>query len=215
MCPMTYAARAMDAHRFALWSGIIQAFGNCGMLLSRQPARAAGGMARAGGPGSGPRARWRCSPSSRSPRRCGSRRPMRQGHRSLWQDTREILAIAASPRLRALMVIAFASFAVVLGVRGLWGGPWLMEAKGLPACRPATCCCWWPWRWSPARRWPGVVQRWVGRPVALLAGSHLVVAGLVFLLVAGGPGGWLSAALRPGGAAGGLRRRGHGRLRAA
>jgi len=30
--------------------------------------------------------------------------------------------------------------------------------------------------------------------VALLVGSHLVVAGLVFLLPMGGPGGWLSAA---------------------
>src|SRR3954451_18911337 len=37
MCPMTYAARAMDGHRFALWSGIIQAFGNSGMLLSASP----------------------------------------------------------------------------------------------------------------------------------------------------------------------------------
>ena len=37
MCPMTYAARAMDAHRFALWSGIIQAVGNSGMLLSASP----------------------------------------------------------------------------------------------------------------------------------------------------------------------------------
>jgi hypothetical protein len=41
----------------------------------------------------------------------------------------------------------------------------------------------------------GLVQRLIGRPVALLAGSHLAVGGLVLLLPAGGPGGWLSAAL--------------------
>jgi predicted MFS family arabinose efflux permease len=121
--------------------------------------------------------------------------PVRQGHRSLWQDTREILAIAASPRLRALMVIAFASFAVVLGVRGLWGGPWLMEAKGLSRVQAGNVLLLVAMALVAGPALAGVVQRWVGRPVALLAGSHLGVAGLVFLLVAGGPGGWLSSAL--------------------
>ena len=194
MCPMTYAARAMDGHRFALWSGIIQAFGNCGMLLSASPLAllveaqgwragfwASGGLALL--------AFVAVAATVRQPP------PARQGHRSLWQDTREILAIAASPRLRALMVIAFASFAVVLGVRGLWGGPWLMEAKGLTRVQAGNVLLLVAMALVAGPALAGVVQRWVGRPVALLAGSHLLVAGLVFLLVGGGPGGWLSAAL--------------------
>jgi predicted MFS family arabinose efflux permease len=194
MCPMTYAARAMDGHRFALWSGIIQAFGNCGMLLSASPLAllveaqgwragfwASGGLALL--------AFVAVAATVRQPP------PVRQGHRSLWQDTREILAIAASPRLRALMVIAFASFAVVLGVRGLWGGPWLMEAKGLSRVQAGNVLLLVAMALVAGPALAGVVQRWVGRPVALLAGSHLGVAGLVFLMVGGGPGGWLSAAL--------------------
>lgn len=193
MCPMTYAARAMDSHRFALWSGIIQAFGNCGMLLSASPLALLVDWQgwRAGFWASGALAVIAFVAVAVTVRQPP---PMRQGHRSLWQDTREILAIAASPRLRALMVIAFASFAVVLGVRGLWGGPWLMEAKGLTRVQAGNVLLLVAMALVAGPALAGVVQRWVGRPVALLAGSHLVVAGLVFLLLAGGPGGWLSAA---------------------
>lgn len=194
MCPMTYAARAMDGHRFALWSGIIQAFGNCGMLLSASPlallVEAAGW--RAGFWASGGLAALAFVAVAATVRQPP---PTRQGQRSLWQDTREILAIAASPRLRALMVIAFASFAVVLGVRGLWGGPWLMEAKGLSRVQAGNVLLLVAMALVAGPALAGVVQRWVGRPVALLVGSHLGVAGLVFLLVGGGPGGWLSTAL--------------------
>lgn len=194
MCPMTYAARAMDGHRFALWSGIIQAFGNCGMLLSASPLAllvewqgwragfwASGGLAAL--------AFAAVAATVRQPP------PVRAGHRSLWQDTREILAIAGSPRLRAMMVFALASFAVVLGVRGLWGGPWLMEAKGLTRVEAGNVLLLVAVALVAGPAIAGVVQRLVGRPVLLLVGSHLVVAGLVFLLPLGGPGGWLSAAL--------------------
>ncbi|MCB4821408.1 MFS transporter [Roseicella aerolata] len=192
MCPMTYAARAMDAHRFALWSGIIQAVGNSGMLLSASPLAllvewqgwragfwASGGLAAL--------AFLAVAATVRQPP------PARQGHRSLWQDTREILAIAASPRLRALMVFAFASFGVVLGVRGLWGGPWLMEVKGLTRVEAGHVMLLVAMALVAGPAIAGIVQRWVGRPILLMAGSHLAVAGLVLLLVAGGPGGWLSA----------------------
>ena len=37
MAPMTFAARTMDAPRFALWSGLVQAIGNSGMLLTASP----------------------------------------------------------------------------------------------------------------------------------------------------------------------------------
>lgn len=193
MCPMTYAARAMDGHRFALWSGIIQAVGNSGMLLSASPLALLVEWQgwRAGFWASGALAAVAFLGVAATVRQ---KPPARQGHRSLWQDMREILAIAALPRLRALMVIAFASFAAVLGVRGLWGGPWLMEAKGLSRVQAGNVLLLVAMALVAGPALAGVVQRWVGRPVALLVGSHLAVAGLVFLLLAGGPGGWLSAA---------------------
>ena len=54
MCPITYAARTLTAARFALWSGLIQAVGNTGMLLSASPL-ACWWNGRAGAPASGPR----------------------------------------------------------------------------------------------------------------------------------------------------------------
>ncbi|WP_240046554.1 MFS transporter [Paracraurococcus ruber] len=196
MCPMTYAARAMDAHRFGLWSGVIQAVGNSGMLLSASPLAllvewqgwragfwACGGLAAL--------AFLAVAATVRQPP------PVRAGHRSAWQDTREILAIAASPGLRAPMTIAFASFAVVLGVRGLWGGPWLMEAKGLTRIEAGNVLLLVALALVAGPAIAGLVQRLVGRPVVLLAGSHILVGLLVLLLPAGGPGGWLG--LQPAG----------------
>ena len=194
MCPMTYAARAMDGHRFALWSGIIQAVGNSGMLLSASPLALLVEWQgwRAGFWASGGLALLALLAVALTVQPAP---PPRSARRSLWQDTREILAIAASPRLRALMVIAFASFATVLGVRGLWGGPWLMEAKGLSRVQAGNVLLLVAAALVIGPALAGVVQRLVGRPVLLLAGSHLVVAGLILLLPAGGPGGWLSAML--------------------
>jgi len=194
MCPITYASRAVDTARFALWSGIILSLGNSGMLLSASPLALlvewqgwrAGFWAAAALAGF---AFVAVALTVRQPP------PARPEPRSLWQDTREIVAIAASPRLRALMVFAFASFAAMFGVRGLWGGPWLMEVKGLGRVEAgnilllATCGL----VIGPALA--GVVTRWVGRPILLMTGSHFVVAALIFGLVGGGPGGWLSRLL--------------------
>jgi len=106
-----------------------------------------------------------------------------------------VVAIAVSPSMRALMVFVFASFAVVLGVRGLWGGPWLMEVKGLTRVEAGNVLllCTVALTLGPALA--GIVDRAVGHRIALLVGSHVAVAGLIFLLLAGGPGGALSALL--------------------
>ena len=184
MGPMTYAARAVAPAKFSLWSGIILTFGNTGMLLSASPLAwlvewqgwRAGFWAMAALAGI---AFVAVALTVHQPP------PERREPRSLLQDAREVLAICASPALRPLMVFAFASFAVVLGLRGLWGGPWLMEVKGysrieagniLSGCAlalvlaPVAC---------------GWVDRWLGRPVLLLAGSHLIVAGLILALLLG------------------------------
>jgi predicted MFS family arabinose efflux permease len=131
MCPLTFAARTMDAPRFALWSGITQAVGNSGMLLSASPLALL--VDRQG---------WRagylaCAGFAllvaalvalgvpRLPAKQDVQRP------TLVQDARQVLALLVSPGLRPIMVLACASFAGQFGVRALWGGPWLMEVKGL------------------------------------------------------------------------------------
>lgn len=130
MCPVTFAAKSMSPSRFGLWAGLIQSMGNIGMVLSASPLALL--IEHAG---------WRAgflacailAAIAWASVALVVREPsiQRQAGRSLWADGREVLALAVSSRLRGVLVIAFASFAVVLGVRGLWGGPWLMEVKGL------------------------------------------------------------------------------------
>lgn len=188
MCPITFAARRLSAARFALWSGIIQAFGNSGMLLSASPLAL---LVEALGWRAG---FWACGalallalplilllvPSERAAP------PPRQ---SPLADAREVLRLMVSPELRSVVVFCFASFAAVLGLRGLWGGPWLMEVKGLDriAAGNALLVCTIALSIGPALA--GLVARRVGHVEALMAGSHLVCAGLILLVILGGPGG--------------------------
>lgn len=194
MCPVTFAARALPLPRFALWSGIIQAFGNTGMLLSASPLALlvewrgwqAGFWASAALAVLAWTAVALAVPEPPLPR---------SARRTVWQDAREVVTLARSPALRPLMVFAFASFAAVLGVRGLWGGPWLMEVKGLGRVEAGNLLllCTAALTLGPALA--GVVDRLLGRRAALMAGSHALVALLVLLMAAGGPGGPLASAL--------------------
>ena len=195
MCPMTYAARATDARGFALWSGVIQAVGNSGMLLSASPLAllvewqgwqagflASGALALIAG------AAVAATVHAPPPERRGA------GH-TLRQDLHEVWAIATAPVLRPLLVFALPSFAVVLGVRGLWGGPWLMEAKGLTRVEAGNVLLLCTVALVAGPALAGATLRALGRPVPLMAASHLIVAGIVAAMVAGGPGGPLSALL--------------------
>jgi predicted MFS family arabinose efflux permease len=100
-------------------------------------------------------------------------------------DLREVARMATLPAMRGVMVLVFASFASVLGLRGLWGGPWLMEAKGLTRIEAGNVLlvCTLALIAGPALA--GWTFRRVGRPVALLACSHLIAAALIAALVAG------------------------------
>jgi MFS family permease len=193
MCPITFAARALTTQRFALWVGIIQAVGNTGMLLSASPLALLVEATdwRAG--------YWTCVALALAAigavaALVPAERPAPHPSRGMLADMRDVLAMAWRPRLRGVTVFVFASFAAVLGVRGLWGGPWLMEAKGLGrieagnillACTVALTA-------GPALA--GILLRRFGRGPLLMAGSHLLAALLILLLVAGGPGGAASRA---------------------
>jgi predicted MFS family arabinose efflux permease len=193
MCPITFAARALSTARFATWSGIIQAVGNTGMLLSASPLALLIEATdwRAG--------YWACAALAALAIIAvagfvPSVRPEARPSRGLLGDSREVLSMAWQPNLRAVTVFVFASFAAVLGVRGLWGGPWLMEAKGLPRLEAGNIllACTVALTIGPALA--GLVLRRFGHAGALLAGSHILAALLILLLVAGGPGGVLARA---------------------
>jgi MFS family permease len=188
MCPVTFAARGLSTARFAVWSGVIQAVGNTGMLLSASPLAAlieavdwrAGYLACAVIAALAIPAVLLAVPNDR---------PQARPARSAWQDARGLVRMAFLPGMRGVMIFALASFSAVLGLRGLWGGPWLMEVKGLDrlAAGNVLLACTLALTAGPALA--GLVLRRVGHAPALLAGSHLVSAGLILLLLAGGPAG--------------------------
>ncbi|MFC7542952.1 nitrate/nitrite transporter [Siccirubricoccus deserti] len=193
MCPMTYAVRAVPPARFVIWSGVILTLGNSGLLLSASPLAwlvewqgwRAGFWASAG---LAVLVFLAVTLTVRQPP------PKRGAPASLWEDARAVLTMAASRPLRPMMVIAFASFAVMFGVRGLWGGPWLMEVKGLSRIEAGNILLGFAVAMTVAPLTCSWIGRALGRPALLLAGSHYAAAFIVLAVIGGGPGGVLSAA---------------------
>lgn len=194
MCPVTYAAKTLPPQKFGLWGGVIQAFGNTGMLLSASPlallVESAGW--RAGYLACGLLAAGTAAAVAAVVREA---RPPVQARRSMAEDARDVLAVTVSRAIRGPVVIAFASFAAVLGVRGLWGGPWLMEVKGLSrvAAGHVLLLCTFALIAGPALA--GLLERrFQAHRRALLVAGHLGAAAAIALMVAGGALGWGVAA---------------------
>lgn len=187
MCPVTFAAKSMSPARFGLWAGLIQAMGNIGMVLSASPLALLIEVAgwRAGFVACAFLAAiaWACVAAV-------VKEPLvpRNAGRSLWSDAREVLALAVSPKLIGVLVLAFASFAVVLGVRGLWGGPWLMEVKGLARVPAGNVLFAGTLALIAGPALAGALERrFPKHRRALLALGHFGAAIVIALLVAGGP----------------------------
>ena len=194
MCPVTYAAKNLPPQKFGLWGGVIQGFGNTGMLLSASPLALL--VEHAG---------WRAGYGACALLALGAavavsvvvreaQAPL-QARRSMAEDVRDVLALSVSRELRAPIVIAFASFAAVLGVRGLWGGPWLMEVKGLarvPAGNVLLLCT---FALIAGPALAGMLERrFQAVRRALLVAGHFGAAAAILLMVAGGALGWGVAA---------------------
>lgn len=194
MCPITFAAKSMTPARFGLWAGLIQAMGNIGMVLSASPLALL--IEYAG---------WRAgfvacailAALAWATVAIVVREPpvTRNAGRSIWLDVREVLAMAVSPKLIGVWAIAFASFAVVLGVRGLWGGPWLMEVKGMGRVPAGNVLFAGTLALIAGPAIAGMLERrFPTHRRALLAFGHYGSAAVILLLVAGGPWGFTAAA---------------------
>lgn len=194
MCPVTYAAKMLPPQRFGLWGGVIQAFGNTGMLLSASPLALL--VDHAG---------WRAGYVACALLAVGAaaavltlvretRLPL-QARRGVFEDAGDVIALFLSREIRGPVVIAFASFAAVLGVRGLWGGPWLMEVKGLTRVPAGNILLFCTVALIAGPALSGLLERRFQRQrAALLVMGHLGAAAAIILMVAGGPLGWGVAA---------------------
>ena len=187
LCPMMFASRSVPPARFGLWSGLIMGVGGCGMLLSASPlawlVEAAGWRF----------AFWVC---------CGitivlfaltitlvpASKQAPSSHRlSLKTELKEVLRLSRSPALRAVMLMAFFSFAAVIMIRGLWGGPWLMTIKGMDRLHAGEVLSWFTVALIVGSFLSGMLDRWLGHRRLLIVASHIIAGFALLLLVVGNP----------------------------
>jgi MFS family permease len=186
MCPMTLAAKQMSAARFGLWSGIILSIGNIGMLLSASPLAfvvelwgwRAGFWISAGFGAVVAIAVFLLVP----------KQPAAQADQSSpMSQMGEVLRIGLSRPLRGLIALSLVSLAASLVLRGLWGGPWLMEIKALSRIEAGNMLGLFTLALIAGPVLMGIVDRAVGHRRVVLAATHSLAALLLALMAAGAP----------------------------
>jgi predicted MFS family arabinose efflux permease len=186
MCPMTLAAKQVSVARFGLWSGMILSVGNVGMLLSSSPL--AWIIEQFG---------WRAGFWLSSlfgiavatavyvlvPRQ--TEQPT--VHASPLFEMAEVLRLGLSRPLRGLVALSLVSLAASLVLRGLWGGPWLMDVKGLSRIAAGNELGLFTIALIVGPLLIGVLDRTVGHRREVLAIAHVLSALLLALMAAGAP----------------------------
>jgi MFS family permease len=186
MCPMTLAAKQMSAARFGLWSGIILSIGNIGMLLSASPLAwvvehfgwRAGFWISAGFGAAVAIAVFVLVP----------KQPAKQADpASPLSQMGEVLRIGLSRPLRGLIALAMVSLAASLVLRGMWGGPWLMEIKGLSRIEAGNVLGLFTLALIAGPALMGLFDRRFGHRREVLAATHGFAAVVLALMAAGAP----------------------------
>lgn len=186
MCPMTLAAKQMSAARFGLWSGVILSIGNIGMLLSASPLAfvvehfgwRAGFWISAGFGAAVAAAVFLLVPKQPAEHADPS---------SPLSQMAEVLRIGLSRPLRGLIALALVSLAASLVLRGLWGGPWLMEIKGLSRIEAGNVLGLFTLALIAGPVLMGIFDRSIGHRREVLAATHSLAALLLALAAAGAP----------------------------
>src|SRR5215218_8806605 len=186
MCPMTLAAKQMSAAKFGLWSGVILSVGNIGMLLSSSPLAfvveqwgwRAGFWISAGLGVAVALAVYALVPNQRAEHADRS---------SPLSQMASVLRIGLSRPLRGLIAIALVTLAAVLVLRGLWGGPWLMEVKGLSRIEAGNTLGLFTIAMIIGPALIGVFDRRFGHRRETLVATHCLAALLLVLMAAGAP----------------------------
>jgi MFS family permease len=186
MCPMTLAAKQMSAARFGLWSGIILSIGNIGMLLSASPLAfvvelwgwRAGFWISAGFGALVAIAVFALVP----------KQPAAQADQSSpLSQMAEVLRIGLSRPLRGLIALSLVSLAASLVLRGLWGGPWLMEIKSFSRIEAGNMLGLFTLALIAGPVLIGILDRSIGHRREVLAAAHCFAALLLTLMAAGAP----------------------------
>jgi predicted MFS family arabinose efflux permease len=186
MCPMTLAAKQMSAAKFGLWSGLILSIGNIGMLLSASPLAFV--VDRFG---------WRAAfwvsegfalavlaaVFALVPRQPAAH----ADDTSPLQQMAEVLRLGLSRSLRGLIALSLVSLGASLTLRGLWGGPWLMDVKGLSRIEAGNVLGLFTLAMIVGPLCIGMLDRKFGHRRTMVAAAHAIAALLLALLAAGAP----------------------------
>jgi predicted MFS family arabinose efflux permease len=185
LCPLTYAARHMDGANFALWSAFILAIGNSGMLISASP------MAWVIETWS-----WRIAflvPVAMAVLvaaiawfRLGRGTAGGTTPSSIPSEFAQVIRIGWSRQLRGVITLAFISFAVVIGIRGVWSGPWLMDVRGLSRIEASNIMLALTVMLIVVPMLVGLIDRRTGRTNLLLIAGHVLAGCALLLLPLGG-----------------------------
>jgi predicted MFS family arabinose efflux permease len=192
LCPLTYAARTQSGASFALWSALVLAVGNSGMLISASPM--AWVIDTAG---------WRVAFAIPA---ClaiivatavwfsvGKTRKPGGGAAAIWPEFVQVAHFGASRKLRGVVSLAFVSFAVMIGIRGLWAGPWLMDIKGLGRIEAGNVMLVLTAMLIVMPMVVSILDRWLqNRTNVLLVAGHVLAGLSLLLLPLGGVDGWFS-----------------------
>ncbi|MBB4052150.1 putative MFS family arabinose efflux permease [Devosia subaequoris] len=186
LCPLTYAAKNLSNVNFALWSALVLAVGNSGMLLSASPMAL---VIEALG--------WRsafivsaalaATVALTAWLGVRSQREDRHPAGSVSSEFRQVARIGSSRELRGVVILAFVSFAVVIGVRGMWAGPWLMEVKQMSRVEAGNIMLILTLMLISMPMLVSLVDRRTGRTGMLLVSGHLI-AGMALLTLPFGRG---------------------------
>jgi sugar phosphate permease len=99
----------------------------------------------------------------------------------------EVIRLGLSRQLRGLIAVALVSLAASLVLRGLWGGPWLMEIKGLSRIEAGNELGLFTLALIVGPLLIGILDRNVGHRREVLAAAHLVAVLALALMAAGAP----------------------------
>ena len=104
-----------------------------------------------------------------------------------------VLRLGLSRPLRGLIALALVSLGVSLVLRGVWGGPWLMDIKGLSRVEAGNQLGAFTIAMIIGPLCIGMIDRKLGHRRGLVASTHAMAGVLLALMALGAPGYAVSA----------------------
>src|SRR5580698_3798163 len=187
MCPMTLAAKQVPPERFGLWSGAVLSIGNTGMLLSSSPLayviehygwRAGFFISAVIG------AVIAVAVFALVPKQPAEHKEQS----SPLSQMAEVVRIGLSRPMRGIIALALVSLGVSLVLRGVWGGSWLMDVKGLSRVEAGNQLGAFTIAMIIGPLCIGMIDRKLGHRRELVASTHGIAGVLLALMALGAPG---------------------------